>query len=100
MIRLSQSSQSVLDLLNLGLTRSEVARRRGVTKEAISHTVKRLKQLGYSVPDPQPKPSPQMDKARKFFAAGYSAKEVAGFLNVSHGRGCNLRRQWLEGRAG
>lgn len=93
---MTPTDQTVLSMLRAGLTRTQIAERRGVTIQSVSQTCDRLRKQGHILPAPQTRPATARAKADPFWAAGYSPRRVADLLGISHPRACNLRKEWLN----
>ncbi len=51
MTTLTRTEQAILDDLKSGMIRADIARKRGVTRAAVTHTTKGIERKGYAVPE-------------------------------------------------
>lgn len=96
MTELTARDEIILALLQRGLSRSEVARQRKTSVPHISQVAKKLKGLGFYIPDPKPKPSPRRDQAFALFRVGRNTTEVSRELGISLSRASFLRGEWVQ----
>lgn len=95
MIRLTPTEKAILDDLHKGLSRADIARKRGTGRAAVAHHVKRMLEKGYAVPEPSAH-HPIRDTAEAMFRAGKTTTEVSNAMGFSQSRARFLQRKMEE----